>query len=338
MGVNLEDLPELEEWVNITEAAEILGISRQYAYRLAARTNDGLKGGWQTIRRIGTKAHYVISAEEVHQRKQIKNAGGSVWSEIDLEVDEPEIPKPSARLINAQSWWIAAELVRRHPQLIVHESHPGRARKDVLSLLDERDPQRSHHAGKVEMSRTATLLAAGPDSLGVERHLELTWGEALSGHPARVVEQIEHVVGFATDVNAPSPPRVLVYEFFAELLLLKINSSETWDIRNEVLDHGQGANWFGDGRRGYIEKFPILVERSASDSSTLLDRTPRLGLWNEPYSHYWAVLRDKEPVLLISPIEGIVFTREESFQLSDGLLQVTGGMQVLVARTLIGIE
>ncbi|WP_454116041.1 TY-Chap2 family putative peptide chaperone [Microbacterium aurum] len=43
---------------------------------------------------------------------------------------------PATRFVIAQSWWIASELVRRHPDLVIHESHPGGGMYDCLTGLD----------------------------------------------------------------------------------------------------------------------------------------------------------------------------------------------------------
>ena len=48
---------------------------------------------------------------------------------------EPGPEEPAQRFVIAQSWWIASELVRRHPQLVVHEMHPGGGQYDVLAVF-----------------------------------------------------------------------------------------------------------------------------------------------------------------------------------------------------------
>jgi hypothetical protein len=52
-------------WVNLTEAAEILGITRQHAYKRATKPAD--KGGFKTLRQLGTKPAYVINSRELDQ-------------------------------------------------------------------------------------------------------------------------------------------------------------------------------------------------------------------------------------------------------------------------------
>jgi hypothetical protein len=64
-GEKLGNLPQLSGWVNLTEAAEILGISRQHAYRRARLAHEGKAGGWKTVCRIGTKPSYVVALSEL---------------------------------------------------------------------------------------------------------------------------------------------------------------------------------------------------------------------------------------------------------------------------------
>lgn len=61
------DVPTLKGWVNITEAAEMLGITRQHSYKKA--TQFGRPGGWRTLHRVGTQPAYVVAIEEIEELK-----------------------------------------------------------------------------------------------------------------------------------------------------------------------------------------------------------------------------------------------------------------------------
>lgn len=65
MRAELNNLPTLDGWVNLTEAAEMLGITRQHAFEKAGQANDGHPNGWKTIRRVGSKPMYVVSTAEI---------------------------------------------------------------------------------------------------------------------------------------------------------------------------------------------------------------------------------------------------------------------------------
>lgn len=72
MSAKLDNIPVLEGWVNLTEAAEILGITRQHAYKRAKLASQGRPGGWKTLHQIGTKPMYVVSQTELREELQAR--------------------------------------------------------------------------------------------------------------------------------------------------------------------------------------------------------------------------------------------------------------------------
>jgi hypothetical protein len=65
MAAEFENIPVLDGWVNLTEAAEMIGITRQHAHKKARLANEGKSNGWKSIRRVGTKPMYLVSTEEI---------------------------------------------------------------------------------------------------------------------------------------------------------------------------------------------------------------------------------------------------------------------------------
>jgi len=61
-----QDIPVLDGWVAITEAAHILGFTRQYCYRLAQN------GYFETLHRLGESATFVISREELDAKRSLR--------------------------------------------------------------------------------------------------------------------------------------------------------------------------------------------------------------------------------------------------------------------------
>lgn len=60
----IQEIPTLEGgWINLTEAADILGYTRSYMYKKASKF--GTPGGFDTLRKIGSQASYVVSRTEV---------------------------------------------------------------------------------------------------------------------------------------------------------------------------------------------------------------------------------------------------------------------------------
>lgn len=61
------EIPALDDWITLPEAAEILSVSRQHAYNVAA------KGGFDTLHRIGA-AVFVVKASEITQKADARAA------------------------------------------------------------------------------------------------------------------------------------------------------------------------------------------------------------------------------------------------------------------------
>jgi len=81
------DFPVFDGWVLLAEAAEILDISRQHAYRMAR------DGEFESVRRLGNSTFFVVSSEEVvkHDRspraelRRAKRAASELRREADKE-------------------------------------------------------------------------------------------------------------------------------------------------------------------------------------------------------------------------------------------------------------
>jgi len=72
VSAKLENVPVLEGWVNLTEAAEILGITRQHSYKRAKLGAQGKPGGYRTLHQIGTKPMYVVSLSEIQKELEAR--------------------------------------------------------------------------------------------------------------------------------------------------------------------------------------------------------------------------------------------------------------------------
>ena len=193
---------------------------------------------------------------------------------------------PAPRLQIAHSWWIASELVKRHPHLVIVEHHPMDGFYDSLGIIDL-------HGDKtnpvVDINR--------PGSVHV--HTDPSWNplalsEALSNEsPHDVVKRVEAATGWGSPSAAPkTSERSLTYRVIARVLASMVNDQYSWDVRTEwnpsPLDES-GSN--GMQAHGYLEKFPF---------SEYLARTlPSLGVFGEPLIHLWALKRNDEPVAIL---------------------------------------
>lgn len=217
--------------------------------------------------------------------------------------------EPAQRFVLAQSWWIAAELVRRHPELLVHEMHPGGGQYDVLAVFA---PPHDAAGARVMLNRAGGMQVHTHDGHNGVPDISLigTWADAFSARsPHAVIKQIEDVAQLNALTKAPSStPRALAYRFIATLLTMAVNDRHHWDARNEFID-SSGDWWPGDPEiNGFTDAFPEAQRDFAF--------TPEIGVWHEPESHFWAVLRDQIPVAVVS-IEGRVYRQDRHFDLVD---------------------
>ena len=218
--------------------------------------------------------------------------------------------EPAQRFVLAQSWWVGAELVRRHPELILHEMHPGGGQYDVLAAFTL-----PHDEGlmRVMLNRVGTMQVHISDTPHGEPATTVigTWAAALSvQNPHEIVKRIEHAAKLAVSAKAPkSTSRALAYRFIATLLASTVNDRHLWDARNDFIDLSGGDWWPGDPEvHGFTDGFLGVREDFPS--------TPKIGLWKEPNSHFWAILRDEIPVAIVS-VEGRVYRQASRHDLAE---------------------
>ncbi len=201
---------------------------------------------------------------------------------------------PALRFRLAQSWWIAAEIARRNPHLLVWEHHPGGGQYDCLALVDERDMT----AGAVvDLNRHGSLHVHRPES-----RMVATWADVLAADdPHRIVKALETSARLRPD-GGLTTARSLVYRVLARALAGLVDDEHRWDARSAVEDTSDGEG----GPRGYLDRFPSARTAAAS--------ARRLGWWLEPHSHYWALTRDDHPIVLLD-VHGQLHTPDGSVNL-----------------------
>jgi hypothetical protein len=191
--------------------------------------------------------------------------------------------EPARRFVLAQSWWIASEIVRRNPKLLLIETHPGGGQYDCLSLI-----QRTA-AGTdtlIDLNRAGSLHVHGSAS-----YMPITWAGAFAargGHD--IVHALEKAAGLTPAAKAPpTGPRVLTYRLIARILASLVDDRHQWDARNGQLD-SSGMDATNDHRPELL-RFPSVVE-------ALRDKRPD-DLFGRPAYRFWTLLRDADPVAVL---------------------------------------
>jgi len=181
----------------------------------------------------------------------------------------------------ALAWWIAAEMIRRHPEeLRVIESHPGGGQYDCLSLYrrGSEDALVAHLNLEGHITPVSWFAEPGdPGNSGVA-DARLNWLEVLAAEDRRryVIEALEGACGLASPHRTPSTVTTSIGpRLIARFASTAAFTSRTWHIRNAVHDSSgltSGVNaWARDiAGPGF--------EPSKSD------------LLGDPHYRYWFVL------------------------------------------------
>lgn len=229
---------------------------------------------------------------------------------------------PALRFIIAQSWWIASELVRRHPGLLIHEMHPAGGLADVLCVADPRDGDMLNRT-RIMINRAGSIQVHRPAEYGTKILQITTWDEVLAAdNPHQHVKALEVAAELERLEETPaSRPITLAYRLIAALLNATVNDRQRWDVRNEFHDSSSDDD---TELLGHLDHFPSLREDLRS--------APTLGLPREPESHAWIVLRNDEPVAAIST-EGRAYFPDRTIELLPVYERVKRSIHHLLTET-----
>lgn len=240
-----------------------------------------------------------IEIAERHRNESSASAtSGSAMSEI------------AARFQLAQSWWIATELVRRHPKITVIETHAGGGMYDSLSLLRDGTNiltinRGGHIHAHLHPMEPVRLTCAFLDD---DAH-ELIW-------------HLEKACGLSTPAKAPATtPKTLTYRVLTYLCMATVNKSVPLDIRSAYND----TSGMGGGSRNLLPKFPIAAERARERRSD--------DPFGVPEHRYWLVLRDSHALAAVD-VDGHAYLGAQVLHLPTAYEQTDRNVTRTVAATL----
>lgn len=140
---------------------------------------------------------------------------------------------PSYRYTAAAYWWIASELVRRHPKLELFESYIQDGFYDMITLRGTVSDRQIH----VDFNRPGSIHVH-PDHIGF-----MNAGDVMLSDDAHwAVKRIEEVAGLVPGAKAPSSSaRVITLRLMARFLNSVVNDKSSWDIRM-ITEAGDGPS------------------------------------------------------------------------------------------------
>lgn len=187
-------------------------------------------------------------------------------------------------LIEAASWRLASELMRRHPSGVrLFRAHPGTGQYDVLWLMGISQPGLD-----IRLNRNGTIQVFGRADGGEDSGWRPTaWSEYLSSDPREFVERLERAAGWPAPKQVPSStPITLTYRVLAALAGFGAKTVHPVWIEQGYFDtSGDGA-----GPNEALGHFAI--------SDDLIGARPD-DFSGEPGYRFWIPCRDGKPLAAI---------------------------------------
>lgn len=185
------------------------------------------------------------------------------------------------RFVQAQSWWLGSELVRRSSQLFLYEYHPGGGQYDCLGVVDGGRPDRG---AVIDLNRTGSLHVHQPASCQAA-----TWADVMAqDDPHEMVKRLERLARLTPTPRPVTTRRALTYRSIAHLLRATLDDRHRWEVRSAHSDSSGDGDGSGRDRRAWLALF--------EDARQAAGELPAAGWFGEPWSRTWLVLRRGEPV------------------------------------------
>jgi hypothetical protein len=201
--------------------------------------------------------------------------------------DEQQALDLADRFALQQTWWLASELCRRHPEVLI--SRVQDAQLNQLLIVHE------GATGK----RVQFGLVGGIKYEHDGAVQQIDWASIIARHNAHdVLKHLESETGWGIPRDTPATThRTLVYRIIAKLLALNLDDRHAWQaVPLPILGDEDEPITAWSVR----EQFPSLRDIASGylEEATALaaDTEPETVFWHEPL---WVLLRDMEPVAVL---------------------------------------
>lgn len=197
-------------------------------------------------------------------------------------------------VLEAASWRLASELVRRHPSStrIVH-SRPGGGQHDCLTIASG-----NGEPGTVQLNRSGTIQVHERFDGQPGSEWEPTgWDEYLRADPRAFLDRLERAAGLPAPQHVPrSDPMTLTYRVLAALAATAVKSVHPIDIQPGYFD----TAGYGGGANDALGDFPAIPDRLLHDQAG--------DLFGLAGYRFWVVHRDRVPILAFEQDGGMAWT------------------------------
>lgn len=196
-------------------------------------------------------------------------------------------------VLEAASWRLASEIVRRHPTTIrLIRGHLGGGQSDCLWLL----PLAGKY-GDVRLNRAGTIQVLERfDGRSPDLWPPTDWAEYLSTDTRAFLDRLELAAGLVPPSSVPrATPTTLTYRVFAAITATAFKSVHPIGIQQGFID----TSGYGGGPNGNLDSFPIDPERL---------RPRPDDLYGEARYRFWIVVREGVPILAVDQADAVAWT------------------------------
>ncbi|MEX5255073.1 TY-Chap2 family putative peptide chaperone [Kocuria arenosa] len=181
---------------------------------------------------------------------------------------------PTATVVEAASWTLAAEMTRRHPELTITRHHPGGGQYDCLAIRAERGVD-------IDLNRVGRIHVHSVQGGGTLEWEPVKWSTFLAWDPREFIALLEkHVRLPHVDDLPPTTPRVLSYRVLAAFARL-----HALGVPVEISMSTSDTSGMGGGRASWLADYPT-VERQTPD---------------QPFGFWHAKSQDTEFIIQTEP-------------------------------------
>jgi hypothetical protein len=226
------------------------------------------------------------------------NSGNNIVNDNDDDEGggdgfEPYNP-PADRFLTAQMWWIASELVRRHPHLRISGVEVDGADR-LLIVHDEQD-----------------ALSIQWDLVGGCKYLKngvvqkISWIEMMAAlSPHETVKRIEEGTGLGHPKSTPmTTPRSLAYRVIASALTSAVDDRREWYAVPALMLWNEDP---ADPTSSHFKNFPTALDARGEHTRVIAEQIETVGRGGAFFQPFWAVLRDLDTIAIIDAA-GVIHT------------------------------
>ena len=228
-----------------------------------------------------------------------------------------EYNPPADRFLTAQVWWIASELVRRHPHLRIsgHEV-PGDGR--LVIVHDEQDGM----SIQWDLVGGCKYLVNGV----VNR---ISWIEMMAASsPHETVKRIEVATGLGVLKATPvTTPRSLTYRVIASALATAVDDRHEWYAVPAPMMPTE------DPDCPYFNSFTTAIEARDDYARAALHQLVATGRGIHFFQPFWALLRNLEPIAIFDAA-GVIHTVMGATEMMPAYEYIDRKLALTTARVL----